>query len=190
MKTSNSTMNIIPAMVQFQILFAEVSLKKDGKNKHLGNSFVTFDNLLNTCRPLLSQCNLVVVQGLQGEELVTTIFHASGEWLQCSMPFHPMAGNKGTNALQDMGGGITYAKRYQFSAMLNISVDTDTDGATEEKKPAQVKQITKKAVNDAQFNSLVLWINDCSESEKENRIKKSLESYELNTIQIDTISAL
>ena len=89
-----------------------------------------------------------------------------------------------------MGGGITYAKRYQFSAMLNISVDTDTDGASEEKKPAQVKQITKKAVNDAQYNSLVLWIQDCPESEKTNRIQKALESYELNQTQSDTISAL
>jgi hypothetical protein len=190
MQTSQTISSIIPALVQFQIAFSEISLKKDGKNKHLGNSFVTFDNLLNTCRPLLSSCNLVVVQGLQGEELVTTIFHASGEWVQCSMPFHPMSGSKATNALQDMGGGITYAKRYQFSAMLNISVDTDTDGASEEKKPAQVKQITKKAVNDAQYNSLVLWIQDCPESEKTNRIQKALESYELNQTQSDTISAL
>ncbi len=39
-----------------------------------------------------------------------------------------MDSSKGTNSLQEQGGGITYAKRYTWSALLGVSVDTDTDG--------------------------------------------------------------
>ena len=39
------------------------------------------------------------------------------------MHFLPMKVNSGTNALQAMGGGITYAKRYAIAALLGLSVD-------------------------------------------------------------------
>lgn len=116
------------ALVKFQIDFDKVSLKKDAKNPHLRNSYISLDNLINTIRPLLSKNGLVVTQDLAGDFITTTIYHTSGQFRGSSMPFNPMSGNKGTNNLQQIGGGITYAKRYALSAVLSISVDTDDDG--------------------------------------------------------------
>ena len=116
------------ALIKFQLDFDKVSLKKDAKNQHLRNSYISLDNLLNTIRPLLSKNGLVVTQDLAGDFITTTIYHTSGQFRGSSMPFNPMSGNKGTNNLQQIGGGITYAKRYALSAVLSISVDTDDDG--------------------------------------------------------------
>ena len=116
------------ALIKFQLDFEKASLKKDAKNAHLRNSYISLDNLLNTIRPILSKNGLVVCQDLAGDYITTTIYHTSGQFRGSSMPFNPMSGNKGTNNLQQIGGGITYAKRYALSAMLSISVDTDDDG--------------------------------------------------------------
>jgi hypothetical protein len=116
------------ALLEFQKDFNKASLKKDAKNQHLRNSYISLDNLLNTIRPILSKNGLVVTQDLAGDFITTTIYHTSGQFRGSSMPFNPMSGNKGTNNLQQIGGGITYAKRYALSAVLSISVDTDDDG--------------------------------------------------------------
>lgn len=115
------------ALVAFNGLFQTVSLKKDARNNR--NQYVTLDNLINTVRPLLTEVGLFITQDLAGDYLSTTIMHESGEFRTSLMPFNPMDG-KGINSLQAIGGGITYAKRYALSAVLNISVDTDDDAAT------------------------------------------------------------
>lgn len=116
------------ALVQFNILFEEVSLIKDKTNPHLKNAYVSLDNLLNVVRPILSKCGLSISQDLAGDSLVTTLLHTSGQFKGSAMPFSPMGGNNAVSELQKIGGGITYAKRYAVSALLSISVDTDDDG--------------------------------------------------------------
>jgi hypothetical protein len=189
---SENIEGIIAALVKFQIKFQNVKLEKDKKNEHLKNKYVSFDNILHTCRPLLSECGLVVVQAMAGDYLVTTIYHTSGQYIGAKMPFSPMQGNKGTNSLQDLGGGITYAKRYQFSAMLNISVDVDDDAQSSTKVITQANlktQKTQKTVNEEQFTALVAWIQ-AVESEKTERMNKAFQSYQLTIEQKDTISSL
>lgn len=127
-KQTENISELILAMVNFNSEFQTTKLIKDGKNEHLRNKYLTLDNILNTVRPILTKHGLVIVQALAGEYLITSIYHVSGQFIQSEMPFHPMSGNKGTNALQELGGGITYAKRYAISAMLGISVDADDDG--------------------------------------------------------------
>jgi hypothetical protein len=123
----------------------------------LRKGYLTLDNILNTVRPILTKQGLVIVQALAGEYLVTTIYHTSGQFIQSEMPFHPMSGSKGTNSLQELGGGITYAKRYAISAMLGISVDADDDAQSSKIKPEQLK--TKKKVNTIdELQKLLGWL--------------------------------
>lgn len=116
------------SLITFAKDFDAASLKKDAKNPHLRNSYLSLDNILNTVRPLLYKNGLTIMQDLAGDYLITTILHESGQYRGSAMPFNPMAGNKAVNNLQQIGGGITYAKRYAISAILAISVDTDDDG--------------------------------------------------------------
>jgi hypothetical protein len=169
---SESISSLIPALVTFQVGFQNSSLKKDAKNEHLRNSYVSLDNLLHVIRPILSDCGLVVVQQLAGEYLTTVIYHVSGEYIGANMPFNPMAGNKGTNALQELGGGITYAKRYSLSALLQISVDVDNDGQDSKLKSEQLKKspAKKKVESIEQLNKIVDWVlEDLSRHEKVNQ---------------------
>ena len=156
-KQTENLSELVLAMVNFNSDFQNTKLVKDGKNEHLKNKYLTLDNILNTIRPILTKNGLVVVQALAGDYLVTTLYHVSGQFIQSEMPFHPMSGNKGTNALQELGGGITYAKRYAISAMLGISVDEDNDGQGSKIASNQLKP--KKRVNTiAELQKLLEWL--------------------------------
>jgi hypothetical protein len=169
---SQTITDLIQSMVKFQIAFQNASLKKDAKNEHLRNSYVSLDNLLHVIRPILSENNLVIVQSLAGDYLRTVIYHVSGQYIGSKMPFNPMSGNKGTNALQELGGGITYAKRYSLSALLQISVDVDNDGQDSKLKSEQLKKAPakKKVESIEQLNKIVDWVlEDLSRHEKVNQ---------------------
>ena len=156
-KQTENLSELILAMVNFNNEFQNTKLVKDGKNDHLKNKYLTLDNILNTVRPILTKHGLVIVQALAGDYLVTSLYHVSGHYIQSEMPFHPMSGNKGTNALQELGGGITYAKRYAISAMLGISVDQDDDGQSSKIKSEQLKP--KKRVNTIEeLQKLLEWL--------------------------------
>lgn len=133
---------LVTALIKFQIAFQKASLKKDSKNPFLKNSYVSLDNLINTTRPLLAANGLVITQELAGKSLVTTLLHSSGQFKGSLYDFNPMDSSKGTNSLQEQGGGITYAKRYTWAALLGVSVDTDTDG-NQPNQPTK-KQAPKK----------------------------------------------
>ena len=169
---SETITDLIQSLVKFQIAFQNASLKKDAKNEHLRNGYVSLDNLLNVIRPILSENNLVIVQSLAGDYLTTVIYHASGQFIGSNMPFTPMNGSKVTNALQELGGGITYAKRYSLSALLQISVDVDNDGQDSKLKSEQLKKspAKKKVESIEQLNKIVDWVlEDLSRHEKVNQ---------------------
>lgn len=156
-KQTDNLSELIHALVNFNLEFQNTKLVKDGKNEHLRKGYLTLDNILNTVRPILTKHGLVIVQALAGEYMVTTIYHVSGQYIQSEMPFHPMSGSKGTNSLQELGGGITYAKRYAISAMLGISVDADDDGQSSKIKSEQLKP--KKKVNTIEeLQKLLSWL--------------------------------
>ena len=75
------------------------------------------------------------------------------------MPFNPMSGNKGTNDLQNLGGGITYAKRYQICAMLSISADNDDDAQNSGHITNELLRPQKKKVTTIEeCNKLIEWL--------------------------------
>ena len=118
------------ALIGFATDFQKASLKADAKNPHLRNNYVSLDGLLNTIRPILTKNKLSVSQDLAGEYLITSLMHESGQFKGSAMIFNPMTDNRGTNNLQQIGGGITYAKRYALAALLAISTDVDDDAAS------------------------------------------------------------
>jgi hypothetical protein len=118
------------ALIGFATDFQKASLKADSQNKHLRNKYVSLDGLLNTIRPILTKNKLSITQDLAGDYLITTLLHESGQFKGSAMTFNPMSDNRGTNNLQQIGGGITYAKRYALAALLAISTDVDDDAVS------------------------------------------------------------
>ena len=158
-RQSDNVSLLIEALINFQKDFHEISLKKDKKNEHLRNAYMTLDNILNTIRPLLSKNGLVIVQSLTGSYLTSVLYHVSGQYIKTEMPFNPMSGNKGTNDLQNLGGGITYAKRYQICAMLAISADNDDDAQNSGHITNEALRPQKKKVTTIEeCNKLIEWL--------------------------------
>ena len=84
--------------------------------------------VLDTCRPILAEHNLVITQlvtVLNDEPtLVTTLFHKSGQFLRSCYPL-VKAGVKQANDAQQVGAAITYARRYALTAMLFMAQEDD-----------------------------------------------------------------
>jgi hypothetical protein len=177
--------DLVPALVKFNALFHEATLIKDKKNEHLKNAYLSLDNILNVIRPLLTECGLFITQDLAGDYLTTIIYHVSGQYKGSMMPFSPMTGNRGTNPLQDLGGGITYAKRYSISACLGISVDTDTDAQDSKISAQQLKR--KPTLSNERIDGLVKHLQTFSESEQTAEFEKIKEKFDISQAQIKNI---
>ena len=84
--------------------------------------------ILATVRPVLGAHGLALTQRTQirGEAIVllTELRHASGEVLDSEYPVAAIGARH-----QDMGGALTYARRYALCGLVGIAADEDDDGA-------------------------------------------------------------
>jgi len=114
-------------------------LEKSGVNNFFKNKkgephlYSTLDNIFDACMPSLSKHKLSVVyqtrlletnNGIENV-LTTIITHLP------STQFVMSANSLGSSAkTQDVGSAITYLRRYQVQAMLNLEADFEDDGNT------------------------------------------------------------
>jgi hypothetical protein len=110
-------------------------VRKDGR----GHNYVyaTLDHTIDVVRPILVDAGLAISQCMGadgGDVLTTTLIHGeSGQWIRSTYSLNA-AGMKGVNDAQQMGAGITYARRYCLLAILNIAPGDDDDAASLTKK--------------------------------------------------------
>lgn len=80
---------------------------------------------ISAAAPLLSKNGLAVIQTIQGNVLVTTLSHSSGEFMNSQLPLneHTLY----STDFQSIGSMITYLKRYAYCAILGIVADEDDD---------------------------------------------------------------
>lgn len=100
-------------------------------NPFYKSKYAPLDDTLNLVRPILAKNGLSFSQSpvskegavgmLVGVEGLLT--HSSGQWVEYEPFYFPL--NKGT--AQDAGSCITYARRYQLTAVFNIAGDNDDD---------------------------------------------------------------
>lgn len=126
-----------------------------------GSSY-TFDytdlgGIFDEAKKAFKENGLTVIQNaftthLDGKKYVsveTMLLHTSGEWVKSE----PLQFEANAN-IQDMGGQITYMKRYSLSAMLGIATEKDDDangasgnsyeyGKTPQKKKLSDAQVTR-----------------------------------------------
>lgn len=128
---SKDTKELCVALLNFHKEFK--SVKRDGsapvgsggKVRH----FATLDGIMETIRPILAKNNLFVEQPITGELIVTFIRHTSGQFRAFAMPMLQWKGQM-TNEIQNLGGAITYMRRYAIGAALSLATEEDDDAAS------------------------------------------------------------
>lgn len=114
-----------------QALFAfqgeQITLPRTGNGKSQKGTdykYVTLDVLIERVIPILQKYRLGFAQVVQGDKLVTELFHADSDTSIISeIPL-----GKPDN-IQDLGGRITYLKRYALTALLGLSAEEDIDAS-------------------------------------------------------------
>ena len=127
--------HLFKALADFQ---QEVPVIHKGTQGY-GYSYADLPKIFEVINPLLQKHGLGFTQLINGQQIVTVLFHCeSGENIESKTDI-PMIQLKGMNDYQSFGSGITYYRRYCLSTILGIVTDKDTDAAGE-----QVKNEPKK----------------------------------------------
>lgn len=101
-------------------------IKATGKNKHLGNEYLTLGDILAGVRPTLSKHGLAISQRpiftSAGAGCITSLLHKDGGCFETSLLL-PVA----QSTPQAISSCITYAKRISITGLLGIAADLDDD---------------------------------------------------------------
>lgn len=137
---SEATNEFLTALVAMQ---AELPvIIKNAENPHFHSKFADLASIVQATRPILAKHGFAITQapGYRAETgdptLSTVLWHASGsirsDMLLCMAKNDP----------QGQGSGITYARRYAYSAILGLVTeeDTDAEGVSGPSAPAQAPQ--------------------------------------------------
>jgi hypothetical protein len=109
---------------------------KDSANPFFKSKYADLASCWDACRKPLTDNGLAVIQTIETGEgravLVTTLCHASGEWIKSYCPILTK-----DDSPQGQGSGITYARRYALAAMVGLAqIDDDAEAAQGRNKPA------------------------------------------------------
>ena len=128
--------NIYKALASFQ---QEVPAIHEG-TKGFGYTYSDLKTILRVINPIMARNNLGFTQLLEGDNIVTTIFHTeSGESISSTTNIPQGISIAKMNAFQVAGSGITYYRRYSLSSALGLVTDVDSDA-----KGEQVRDNTEK----------------------------------------------
>jgi hypothetical protein len=117
--------------------------------KGYGYQYSNLTEILKVINPLLKKHGLGTTQIVDGHTLTTVVFHVkTGECISGSIEIPQGVQLKGMNDFQVLGSAISYMRRYQLAAMLQLVTDSDIDAGvqTGKKKPKITDARFKKAL--------------------------------------------
>lgn len=95
----------------------------------------------------LSISQLVTQDRDNKQVLVTLLIHESGQWLKSVFGIENVV-MKQCNSLQQIGAGITYARRYALSAIIGLTQeDDDGNSVPKFKKEEESKELINELMN-------------------------------------------
>lgn len=155
MRTSESIQNIAPAYAKFQA--AVEAPTKNKTNNHIGNSYSTLDEIIETAKKPLADNDLFFIQDTKTENgkvsVKTFIYHSSGEYFE--FDWIDLTPTKDTP--QQVGSAWTYGRRYSLSSALGMASVEDDDGneasqpqggqRQQQPNPTAISEPQKKKIN-------------------------------------------
>src|SRR5512139_3503041 len=124
MLQSETTADLSAALVKAQAAMKSAAFNK--VNPHFKNRYADLAAIIDAVRKPLTDNNLSFTQTTEVHVdgaflLVTTLRHASGQWIAGTYPLPREAKS------QELGSALTYAKRYTLSSITGIAADEDDD---------------------------------------------------------------
>lgn len=126
MTQSESIAKLVLALVKAQSEFPAIPRNKEvtvtGQRGSYKFSYAPFEDILRAVKPHLHGNGLGFTQSANGDKLITTILHESGEWMEREIGIINPSGTA-----QSYGSALTYSRRYGFCAAFGIQADDDDD---------------------------------------------------------------
>lgn len=128
MNKSETIVELVKGLVAFHKVLEQP--KRSADNPFFKSKYVPLGAVQELVDSIAPELGLTYYQDTFGDDnstrvgVQTTLFHESGEWLESGVLWMPSE----KNTAQALGSAITYAKRYQLSAIFGISADEDDDG--------------------------------------------------------------
>lgn len=127
MRTSQEINEISAALAIAQTALENPEKTKEAKAGSYKYKYADIADVLRTARPVLAEHKIAVIQFTEMRDdqliLLTRLAHSSGQWLQSEYPICQIGVKH-----QDMGGALTYARRYALCSLIGIAAEDDLDG--------------------------------------------------------------
>ena len=112
------------SIADFQMECPKIS--KDANNPFFkGSKYATLPHILGIITPILKKHGLLILQPVMNNCVVTKLIHI--ETGQTIESVYDIICKDSTNP-QQLGSGVTYARRYSISSILNLNIDDVDDG--------------------------------------------------------------
>ena len=130
MNKSDSIADLATALNKARNAFEPIRRSSEVKVQTRTGSSYTFkyaplEALIGATDKALRDNGLTVLQDVRDNRVHTMLIHTSGQWLESSGT--PIV-NAEQSTRQEYGAGLTYSRRYDYSAVLHLCADDDTDG--------------------------------------------------------------
>lgn len=135
MNKSDSTGKLAEALAKAQGAFLPIEKSKSAQVKMKSGGEYSFDyadlhSVLAAVTPALTANGLALVQDAEAGQgaavkVSAMLLHSSGEWIQSAPVSVPVEGSRP----QEVGGAISYARRYVVSSLLSIASTEEDDDA-------------------------------------------------------------
>lgn len=146
MNQSENIQQLVKALAQAQGAFKRVG--HDKLNPHYKSKYASLEAIIDAIREPVAKAGLAVVHSVEGEKIETRVMHTSGQWISSTIPLL-----LDKRSPQAVGSAITYAKRYNISCLLNLSIGEDDDANQAEEEHVEPPKV-ELVINDEQVEQL------------------------------------
>lgn len=118
----NKAQNIYQKLVQARVKFIETKVEKTGVNKFANYKYFQLDDFIPTLDKINLELGLVSIFNLDNDKAILTIVNVDNptETLEFNIPSESVE-IKGATKIQNLGGEITYLKRYLYQNAYEIT---------------------------------------------------------------------
>jgi hypothetical protein len=192
MKTSESQVNLGPALLAAQRAFPIIEKSKAGQAGNRKFMYAPLEEIKRLCDPILWENGLLVTQGAEGPLVVTRLEHISGEWRETRMPMNEVHASD-----QAYGIEFSYKRRYSYQGILGIVTEEDVDGNARKRgekpeditKGGTIKHAVRDEIGDDLPDDWKTYLrdlaDDCTALVKKGKVQAAYEMIQEATLEAD-----